>query len=89
MSTATETRPRPPAGEDRTPPRRLWRPSPYPLSLYFHVIVVSLIGALGVLAWFAAYEVLNRLVWDNSLRQRERLDFPGRLHPVLAHSACS
>jgi H+/Cl- antiporter ClcA len=35
--------------------------------LYAHVVVVSLIGGFGVLAWFVVYEVLNKLIWENSL----------------------
>ena len=76
MSTATETGPRPPTGEGPDTPAAAVEAAPYPLSLYFHVIVVSLIGALGVLAWFAAYEVLNRLVWDNSFVTENAWTFP-------------
>jgi H+/Cl- antiporter ClcA len=38
----------------------------YPWGLYFHVIVVSLIGGFGVLLWFVLYEWLNKLIWDSS-----------------------
>ena len=38
----------------------------YPWGLYLHVIVVSLIGGFGVLAWFVLYEWLNKLIWDGS-----------------------
>ena len=34
--------------------------------LYVHVIVVSLVGGFGVLAWFVVYEWLNKLIWDNA-----------------------
>jgi H+/Cl- antiporter ClcA len=38
----------------------------YPWGLYFHVIVVSVIGGLLVLGWFVLYEGLNKLIWENS-----------------------
>jgi H+/Cl- antiporter ClcA len=37
----------------------------YPWGLYFHVIVVSLVGGVLVLGWFVLYEALNKLIWDN------------------------
>jgi H+/Cl- antiporter ClcA len=37
----------------------------YPYGLYFHVIVVSIVGGFLVLGWFVLYEALNKLVWDN------------------------
>ena len=57
--------------------------APYPWGLYLHVIVVSLIGGFAVMAWFVVYEGLNKLIWDNELRHRPRLDVPGHLPAVL------
>jgi H+/Cl- antiporter ClcA len=65
MSTTAETEQRRPPDGGETP-AAAGEAAPYPRGLYLHAIVVSLIGALGVLAWFVAYEVLNELVWDNS-----------------------
>ena len=76
MSAATETEEHPPAGGGPETPAAAVEAAPYPPSLYFHVIVVSLVGAFGVLAWFAAYEVLNRLVWDNSFVAENAWMFP-------------
>ena len=37
----------------------------YPYGLYFHVIVVSVLGGFLVLGWFVLYEALNKLIWEN------------------------
>ena len=56
------------------------RPAPaaeaYPWGLYLHVIVVSLIGGFGVLAWFVLYEVLNKLLWENDFVTGHAWMFP-------------
>jgi H+/Cl- antiporter ClcA len=44
--------------------------------LYVHVIVVSLIGGFGVLAWFVAFETLNKLLWNNSFVTAHAWMFP-------------
>ena len=49
---------------------------PYPRGLYVHVIVVSLIGGFGVLAWFVVYEALNQLIWDNRFVSDHAWMFP-------------
>jgi H+/Cl- antiporter ClcA len=38
--------------------------------------VLSCIGAVVILAWFIVYEVLNKLIWDNSLVAGNRWLFP-------------
>ncbi len=48
----------------------------YPWGLYLHVIVVSLIGGFGVLAWFVLYEWLNKLIWDGSFVTDNAWMFP-------------
>ena len=48
----------------------------YPWGLYLHVIVVSLIGGFGVLAWFVVYEVLNKLLWGASFVTDNAWMFP-------------
>jgi H+/Cl- antiporter ClcA len=48
----------------------------YPWGLYLHVIVVSLIGGLLVLGWFVLYEVLNKLIWENSYVEERAWMFP-------------
>jgi H+/Cl- antiporter ClcA len=48
----------------------------YPWSLYVHVIVVSVIGSFAVLGWFVAYEVLNKLIWDNGYVSDHAWMFP-------------
>jgi H+/Cl- antiporter ClcA len=50
--------------------------SRYPRGLYLHVLVVSLIGGFGVLAWFLVYEGLNDLLWDNSFVAGHAWMFP-------------
>ena len=37
-----------------------------PVHLYVHVVVIAVIGAVATLAWLIAYEVVNRLLWENS-----------------------
>ncbi|HEY5387743.1 MAG TPA: chloride channel protein [Thermoleophilia bacterium] len=44
--------------------------------LYVHVIVVSLIVGFGVLAWFVAFETLNKLLWNNSFVTAHAWMFP-------------
>jgi H+/Cl- antiporter ClcA len=44
--------------------------------LYVHVIVVSLVGGFGVLAWFVVYEWLNKLIWDNAFVAGHAWMFP-------------
>jgi hypothetical protein len=34
---------------------------------YVHVVVVAVIGAVSVLAWLIAFELVNRLLWENEL----------------------
>ena len=58
----------------------------YPWGLYLHVIVVSLIGGFGVLAWFVLYEWLNKLIWDGGLR---RPTTPGCSPSSASRSPCS
>ena len=48
----------------------------YPWGLYFHVIVVSLIGGLLVLGWFVLYEGLNKLIWENGFVADNAWMFP-------------
>ena len=48
----------------------------YPWGLYFHVIVVSLIGGLLVLGWFVLYEGLNKLIWENGFVTDNAWMFP-------------
>ena len=45
--------------------------------LYVHVIVVSLVGGFGVLAWFVVYEWLNKLIWDNAFVAGTKSRRPG------------
>ena len=51
-------------------------PETYPWGLYFHVIVVSLIGGFGVMLWFVLYEWLNKLIWDGSFVTDNAWMFP-------------
>ena len=44
--------------------------------LYVHVIVVSLIGGFGVMAWLVVYEVLNKLLWGNDFVTGHAWVFP-------------
>ena len=44
--------------------------------LYLHAIAVSLVGGFSVLAWFLAYEALNKLLWSNSFVTAHRWFFP-------------
>lgn len=44
--------------------------------LYLHVVVVSLVGGFGVLAWFVVYEWLNKLIWDNAFVAGHAWMFP-------------
>ena len=48
----------------------------YPWGLYLHVILVSLIGGFGVLAWFLLYEWLNKLIWDGDFVTSNAWMFP-------------
>ena len=56
---------------------------PYPWGLYFHVIVVSVIGGFLVLGWFVLYEALNKLIWENGYVTGHAWMFPVDLPPVL------
>jgi H+/Cl- antiporter ClcA len=64
----------------RPGPRAEAGPAPatdsYPWSLYVHVLVVSVIGSLAVLGWFVAYEVLNKLIWQNGYVSDHAWMFP-------------
>jgi H+/Cl- antiporter ClcA len=48
----------------------------YPWGLYFHVIVVSVIGGFLVLGWFVVYEALLKLIWDNGFVTDNAWMFP-------------
>ena len=48
----------------------------YPWGLYFHVIVVSVLGGLLVLGWFVLYEGLNKLIWENGFVTDNAWMFP-------------
>jgi H+/Cl- antiporter ClcA len=50
--------------------------SAYPWGLYFHVIVVSLVGGFLVLGWFVLYEALNKLIWENGFVSDNAWMFP-------------
>lgn len=56
------TAPAPPAADSR--------------GLYLHVIVVSFIAAVVVMAWFLVYELLNKLIWENSVVSSNAWLFP-------------
>ncbi len=47
-----------------------------PVHLYVHVVVVALIGAVGTLAWLVVYDVVNRILWDNSFVTENPWMFP-------------
>ena len=53
----------------------------YPWGLYFHVIVVSLVGGLLVLGWFVLYEGLNKLIWENGFVTDNAWMFPALCLP--------
>ncbi len=38
-----------------------------PVHPHVHVVIVAVIGAVSVLAWLVAYEVVNDLLWENEL----------------------
>lgn len=49
---------------------------PDPRGIYLHVVVVSLLGGFGVLAWFVVYEWLNKLIWENGFVTAHAWMFP-------------
>ena len=64
------------AGQPAAPETAAPAAEPYPRGLYLHVIVVSLIGGFGVLAWFIVYEALNKLIWDSGFVADNAWMFP-------------
>ena len=58
------------------PPAPAAATATHPWGLYLHVIVVSLIGGFGVLAWFVLFEWLNKLLWDGSFVTGHAWTFP-------------
>jgi H+/Cl- antiporter ClcA len=47
-----------------------------PVHPYVHVVVVAVIGAVSILGWLVAYEVVNRLLWENDFVVANRWVFP-------------
>ena len=47
-----------------------------PRGIYLHVVVASLIGGFGVMAWFVVYEGLNKLIWENGFVTGHAWMFP-------------
>jgi H+/Cl- antiporter ClcA len=42
-------------------------PAARPVHPFVHVVIVALIGAVSVLAWLVVFELVNRLLWENSV----------------------
>ena len=47
-----------------------------PVHPYVHVVVIAVIGAVSILGWLVAYEVVNRLLWENDFVVANRWMFP-------------
>lgn len=43
---------------------------------YLHVVVVAVFGAVGVLAWLVAWELMNAVLWENDFVAGNRWVFP-------------
>jgi H+/Cl- antiporter ClcA len=44
--------------------------------LYAHVVIMAIVGALGVLAWLVAWELVNELLWENEYLEANPWLFP-------------
>ena len=44
--------------------------------LYLHVVIVAVVGAIGVLAWLIAWELMSELLWENEFVEANPWVFP-------------
>ena len=70
--TAAETATPPAANAIETTPVT----AAHPIHPYVHVVIVAVLGAVSILAWLIAFEVVNKLLWENDFVLANRWMFP-------------